>query len=422
MSEVKHYKELVQDQVNAISGRLIEMSDWLYQHPEFGCEEGEASKLLADELVKHGFKVEKPFLNMPTAFKASYSGKGSGPKVAILAEYDALEGIGHGCGHNIIGTGAIGAGIALTKVMKELSGKIIVLGCPAEENRKGGPPGGWPCQFSKQIMCDKGVFDNIDAAIMIHPTAGITEVGRGALIAQYIDVVFHGKSAHAAADPWTGRNALQAALLFLNGVNAFRQQLRRGRPYTPVIHWILTEGGTAGNVIPEIARCYGACRSEDKDYLEAIVEAVRNCAKGAALMTGCEFDFVRRRMTSREPGTPNLCLAELGYQNLLKLGVETEDWRVSTRKEPAGSTDFSDVTKKVPSLEISISISKDEIPWHSVTAAKATISELGHRALIDGAKALAMTAVDLFAIPENLQKAKSTHLMDLDKYLTRSTS
>jgi metal-dependent amidase/aminoacylase/carboxypeptidase family protein len=127
-------------------------------------------------------------------------------------------------------------------------------------------------------------------------------------------------------------------------------------------------------------------------------------------------------MTSREAGTPNLYLAELGYQNLLKLGVETEDWRVSTRKEPAGSTDFSDVTKKIPSLEISISISKDEIPWHSVTAAKATISELGHRALIDGAKALAMTAVDLFAIPENLQKAKSTHLMDLDKYLARSTS
>lgn len=425
MSETEHYKKLVQDNVEAISGRLIEISDYLYENPEFGCEEFLASKLLSGELRKNGFQVEIPFLDMPTAFKGTFKGKPDGPTVAILGEYDALEGIGHGCGHNIIGTAAIGTGIALSKIIKELRGEIVVLGCPAEENRKGGPIGGWPCQFSKLAMSAQGVFDDIDAAIMIHPTTGLTRIGSTSLISQYVDVIFKGKSAHAAGNPWDGRNALQAAVLFITGVNAIRQQLRRGSPYFPVIHFILTEGGTAMNAIPEVAHVYGGCRSQDREYMKEMFEMIYNCAKGAAIMMGCELEWTPRARGAlfappgsekREVKRPNLYLTELVYDNLLKLKMKVEDWRVSVRRPPGGGTDFGNVTHRIPALDISISISNERLPGHSVHLAKATTSEEGHRALINGTKAMAMTVIDILTLPEHVENMKAVHLKQIDEY------
>jgi amidohydrolase len=421
-------KTKVKKEIDTISERLIEISDWMYENPEYGCEEFEASKLLSQELNKHGFTIEKPFHGMPTSFKATYRGKSSGPHIAILGEYDALEGIGHGCGHNIIGTAAIGAGIAVSKLMDQINGELIVLGSPAEENRKGGPPDGWPCLSSKAIMCAKGVFDDINAAIMVHPTSGITKMNRGTLISQYMDIVFKGKSAHAAADPWNGRNAMQAAVLFINGVNAMRQQFRRGKPWVPVTHWIITEAGTAGNVIPEKAVCYGGIRSQDKEYLKELFGIIQDCAKGAALMTGCESEISLRPAgglntqpwsETLESMIPNLYLAELMYNNFKDLGVEAEDWRITTRAQPGGGTDFSNVTRRVPGLHPSISICKEHIPGHSKAFAHATTSEDGHIALINSAKALAMTALDIYASSENLMKLKESHLMKIDEYLIK---
>ena len=428
MPDEQYYKKLVCDEVDSLSERLIEISDWLYANPEYGCEEFEASKLLSCELEEHNFKVEKPFLGMPTAFKGTFKGKSKGPKVAFLGEYDALEGVGHGCGHNIIGTAAIGSGIALSKIMNNFQGEIIVLGCPAEENRKGGPPGGWPCQSSKAIMSANGVFDDIDVALMVHPTSGLTMVNPDTLISQFIDIVFRGKTAHAAGNPWTGRNAMQAAVLFINGVNAIRQQFRRGKPYTPVTHWVITEAGTAGNVIPDLAKCYGGIRSQDRDYLEKMLGMVRDCAKGAALMTGCEEEVILRPggglysqpgSEPRESLFSNLYLTELIYQNFLDLGVETEDWRITARRDPHGGTDFSNVSRRVPSIHPIISISKKVLAGHSIEIAEATTSLEGHNALINGTKALAMTAVDLFAKSDHLINAKKTHLMVIDEYLSK---
>lgn len=421
-------KTKVKKEVDSISSRLIEISDWMYENPEYGCEEYEASKLLSQELDKHDFTIEKPFLDMPTSFKATYNGKSGGPRIAILGEYDALEGVGHGCGHNIIGTAAIGAGIAVSNLMDQINGELIVLGCPAEENRKGGPPGGWRCLSSKAIMCAKGVFDNIDVAIMVHPTSGITKMNRGTLISQYIDVVFNGKSSHAAAEPWNGRNAMQAAVLFINGVNAMRQQFRRGKPWVPVTHWIITEAGTAGNVIPEKARCYGGIRSQDKGYLKELFGIIQDCAKGAALMTGCESEISLRPAgglqahpwsETMESMISNLSIAELMYNNFKDLGVEVEDWRITARAQPGGGTDFSNVTRRVPGLHPSISISKEHVPGHNKAFALATTSEVGHRALINSAKALAMTALDIYTNPENLRKIKESHLMEIDEYLIK---
>ena len=418
-------KDQVKDEVDALGARLIEISDWIGDNPEFGCEEYQASQLLSDELKKHGFTVEKPYLDMNTAFKATYKGRSGGPKIAILGEYDALEGIGHGCGHNVIGTSAVGAGIALSKIMNKLKGEIIVLGCPAEENRKGGPPGGWPCQGSKRAMCAQGTFDDVDAAIMIHPTSGITRVGTSSNISMYIDVIFKGKSAHASGDPWNGANAMQAVVLFMNGINALRQQLRRGKPYVPVTHWIILEAGTAGNVIPDIAHCYGGVRSQDHEYRQEMIEMVHNCAKGAAIMTGCEYEFRPKpipgppRKERPMVKTPNLYLTELIYDNLLDLGVETQDWRIAARSAPGGGTDFSNVTRRVPGVDIMISISKEKIQGHSVALVNATKSEEGHKALMNGTKVLCMTAVDILTTPEHIEKMKAVNLLEIDDYLIK---
>lgn len=426
MVSLNSYKNTVCKTVDSIGPRLMEISDWLYENPEYGCEEFEASKLLSNELEKNEFKIDKPFLGMPTSFKASYRGKPGGPRIAILGEYDALEGIGHGCGHNIIGTAAIGAGIALSKVMKKFNGEVVVLGCPAEENRKGGPPGGWPCQSSKSIMCAKGVFDDIDVAMMVHPSSGLTLLNKGTLVGQYIDVVFKGKTAHAAGNPWEGRNAMQAAVLFINGINAMRQQFRRGKPYSPVTHWIITEAGTAGNVIPDLAKVYGGIRSQDQTYLKELFEMVKNCAKGAALMTGTEEEITLRpggglhhQVGSEGMASmaSNLYLTELMFNNFQTLGVELEDWRITARSEPGGGTDFSNVTRRVPGLHPHISISKRPIAGHSVELAKATTTDEGHKALLNGAKAMVMTAVDIFVNPKHVDRMKSVHLMDIDEYL-----
>jgi amidohydrolase len=429
MDNLDYYKNLVRGEVDSNGARLVEISDWLYENPEYGCEEFEASRLLSSELEKYEFKVEKPFLGMPTAFKATYRGKPGGPRVAILGEYDALEGIGHGCGHNIIGTAAIGAGIAVSKVIKNFEGEVVVLGCPAEENRKGGPPGGWPCQYSKTIMCAKGVFSDIDVAMMVHPSSGLNIMNKATLMSQYVDVVFKGKTAHAAGNPWEGRNAMQAAVLFINGVNAAQQQFRRGRPYSPVTHWIIVEAGTAGNVIPDLARLYGGIRSQDKAYLQELFEMVKNCAKGAALMTGTEEEVTLRpggglddRAGSEGMAamSPNLYLTELMFSNFQNLGVELEDWRVTARSEPGGGTDFSNVTRRIPGLHPHISVSKKTIAGHSVELARATTSDDGHKALLDGAKAMAMTAVDILVNPEHVDRMKAVHLMDIDEYLISS--
>ena len=162
MSDVKVLKKNVKGEVDVVLPRLVEMSDWIGYHPELGSEEVEASKLLSSELRKHGFKVELGVLGMPTAFKAVYKGKGKGPRIAFLCEYDALPGVGHGCGHNIIGTSGLGAGIAVSKLMKDLQGELWVVGTPAEE-------GHGPSSSAKKRMADAGYFDGVDAVMMIHP-------------------------------------------------------------------------------------------------------------------------------------------------------------------------------------------------------------------------------------------------------------
>jgi len=397
MSAKDELKRYVEAEVDRFLPRLIEMSAWIGTHPELGSEEYQSSKLLADELERCGFVVERAVLGMETAFRASFQGRGQVPRVALLAEYDALPGVGHGCGHNIIGTAAVGAGIALSKHMKDLAGQVVVFGTPAEEGH--GPSAG-----AKKLMVEAGLFNGFDAALMIHPTSGRNAIGVGSLAVTGISVVFKGRTAHAAADPHQGLNALNAAMIAYMAVHANRQQLRRDA--NAVIHGILTEGGLASNIIPDRAVLQFGVRSSDDSYIPDLLKIIENSARGAAIATGCEVEIsVRPGLKSK---VRNLALERLFCRLFKEMGVEIEDPDIAATRPPPASTDFADVTHIVPGITAMIAIAPEGVAGHSREMADATLAETGHRGLELGTKLLAKAAIEILLDPELRADIKKT--------------
>lgn len=401
--DITEMKSSVEDEVENLLPQLIEMSDWIADHPEIGSEEYQSSKLLAEELRDNGFQVDMGVEGMDTAFKAVYSSGTDGPKIAFLSEYDALPGVGHGCGHNIIGTASVGAGIALSKIIGELGGEVWVVGTPAEEGH--GPSAG-----AKRRMAEAGFFDPVDLVLMVHPCSGNSNVAAEFLAVTGVMVEFTGKAAHAAADPHEGVNALNAAVLTYMAIQANRQQLRRDAD--PVIHGIITEGGLASNVIPDRAALRFGVRSSDDSYVPELVELVVNSAKGAAIQTGCEVDT--SVSTGLKSSIPNEPLQELFYDLFNELGVAVEPPEITDAKPPKGSSDFADVTHVVPGIHPMISIADSSIPMHSGDFAEATKTDRGHRGLEIGAKVLAMAAVELIGNPDLLEEVKNYFRKELN--------
>jgi amidohydrolase len=393
-------KETLKNKVIEESEKIFEemrpLKDEIGKNPELGSEENLASKLLVNALEKHGFEVEYPFQGMHTAFKGVYKGKKTGPKIAILAEYDALPGVGHGCGHNIIGTSGIGAGIAISKIMPGLSGEIWVIGTPAEEGH--GPYGG-----SKVRMADNGVFDSVDVSYMIHPTTGLSQAQGNFLAVSGVGIEFKGKTAHAAADAHSGANALNAAMITYMSIHANRQQLRRDA--NPVVHGIITEGGLASNIIPDRATLRFGVRSSDDSYVPELIEMVKNCASGAALATGCDVEFT----------TSNGLRSNIPLRTLEKLITDVwddiehpyEDPVEVAIRPPGGSTDFADVTHVVPGIHPMIGITRDDMPMHSVQFANCTLSINGDEGLMVGIKTLALATVEILCDPVLLANIKA---------------
>jgi amidohydrolase len=389
-------REAVKASIDRVLPRLIELSDWIGRHPELGSEEYEASRLLAEELERNGFAVERGILGMDTAFQARYRGGAGGPKIAFLAEYDALPGIGHACGHNIIGTAAVGAGIALREPLKFLPGEVSVIGSPAEEGH--GPSAG-----AKRIMVEAGIFNDVDVAMMIHPTSGKTTVSERFLAITGINIEFRGRAAHAAAFPHLGVNALNAAVLTFIAIHSNRQQLRRDA--NAVIHGIITEGGLASNIIPDRSVLQFGVRSSDDNYITELVRMVENCARGAAMATGCEVKVeVRPGLRSSIRNEP---LERLFAEIFQELGEEIEDPSITATRPPGGSTDFSEVTQVVPSIHPMVSIAPEGVALHSREFAEATLTDLGHRGLEIGAKALALAGLEILSTPELLSQIKN---------------
>lgn len=395
MTDVKDLKESAKRAVEGQRKRLVEISRYLYENPELGSEEYKAYELLTKELEADGFEVQRQLLGIPTAFCASHRGKKKGPRVAVLAEYDALPGVGHGCGHNLIAASAIGAGIAASKSMKGLSGEVLVVGTPAEEGH--GLYAG-----SKVIMAEKGFWDGVDAAIMLHPTSTRWAVGSRSLGIWTVKMEFQGQTSHAAASPHEGINALNAATLAYMATHMLRQEARRD--VNLVIHGIISEGGLASNVIPDRAVCDFGVRSSDERYLAKMVGKVEKCAEGAAMATGARVTVTKKRLYSSMK--LNLPLIQTLWQNYKDQGVDITDWKETVDGMPMASTDFGDVSQRTPSTGSYIKIAPEGTPGHSRQLAAASMTEEGLDAMIIGTKALAMTLVELLAEPEKLKEAR----------------
>lgn len=376
-------KKAVQERIEERRAELIEFSLRLHANPEMGFHETQAVAWLTEYLQKDGFRIEKSYCRLPTAFKASY-GTGQ-PVVGLVAEYDALPKLGHACGHNIIATAALGAAVALRRVLKPFQATVVVVGAPAEELYGG-----------KSLMVDRGGFAELEAAMMVHPAVEDTAVNT-ALACDGLDVEFFGKAAHAAARPDEGINALEALILAYNGINALRQQIRSSAR----VHGIITNGGEAANIVPAHSAAKFLVRAEDEAYLKVMRERVLNCFKGAAQATGARLKY-KWDKAHYAPLRTNMVMAEVFAKNLSSLGRQVA---LKARRE-MGSTDMGNVTQIVPGIHPSIAIAPKTVLGHSPEFKEAAASEAGHRGLIDGAKAMAMTVLDLVLQPELLARAR----------------
>jgi|SRR5579864_1263566 len=401
-ADLKKLKQRACEAIDRRAPELIATADWIHAHPEIGHQEVEASRRLAGMLQAAGVPVEMGTAGMATAFKAELpgsNGQQQRPRVAILAEYDALPGLGHGCGHNLIGTSAIGAGLALQEVLNELPGSVWVLGTPAEESAA-------PNSGGKAHMVNAGVFDDVDAAIMFHPGTETAITLDRSLAARGFEFYFHGRAAHAAGAPEDGINALDAVVLMYNAVSVLRQQVRSDVR----IHGIILSGGAAANIIPDYAAIRYRTRADDSDYLEEVVQKVIACAEGAARATGCKLEW-KEYMPGYENTMPNKVLLELMTTNMRSIGVQVSNER---RRSGRGSTDFGNVSRRVPGIEARVAITEVlETPGHSIEFREAAGSEMGRQAMLIAAKGLAMTAIDLLTTPEHLKRARAVFEEDL---------
>lgn len=374
MSRLDELKKRAVDEVEARRDRLIELSLRIHANPETAFGEVKAAGWLSDYLEAEGFAVERGICQIGTAFRASY---GSGrPRVAFIAEYDALAGIGHGCGHNIIATAALGAAIATKAIVPEARGTTLVIGTPAEESGGG-----------KVFMADRGAFDDLDVAMLVHPGSRDVAVTYAlALVA--LGVQYFGRAAHAAARPEAGINALDALVIAYNSVSALRQHIRDSAR----IHGIITDGGQAVNVVPEQAAGTFLLRAEDDDYLEELKEKVLACFRAGAEATGARLEYRWGEEARYRAMRSNCALAEAYRRNMEALGRQVQE---CDSGRSLGSTDMGNVSALVPAIHPTVAIAPPDVTIHTPEFREVAASEVGHRGLLDSAKAMAMTAVDV---------------------------
>ena len=372
------FKASVTGEIDACCQKLNELSLKIHSSPELAFQEYQAAACLTEYLEGNGFSVEKGICEMPTAFKGSY-GQGK-PVIAILAEYDALPEVGHACGHNLIAASAVGAGVASKLVVDKFGGSILVIGTPGEELYGG-----------KIIMAERGAFDNIDIAMIVHPGA-VNAVVIQSLACQTLEVEYFGKAAHAAAHPEAGINALEAMLQSFTAINSLRQHIKdKAR-----IHGIITDGGEAANIVPAHSSGSFIVRAEDDSYLDKLKERVINCFIGAATASGARLEY-KWGEVRYAPMFNNLTLARLFRRNMQLLGRRTH---LTDTSKSFGSTDMGNVSQLVPAIHPLVAVAPPEVLIHSPQFATAAASEAGRDGLLDAAKALAMTVVDLAADPE----------------------
>ena len=378
------FKDEIVTAVDRLSSKLIATSRFLHLHPELAYEERESVRHLTSLLKAHDFEVIEGVGGLPTAFLAKAGVDQPSATIAFLAEYDALPSLGHACGHNLIATSSIGAALALQPSLSALGGRVLVVGCPAEE--KGG---------GKIALVKAGLFANVSAALLVHPS-NRTEIFKDALAMRALRVEFFGKASHAAAAPHLGINALDAVVLSFTNLNALRQQLQEDVR----IHGIITDGGQAPNIIPDYAAARFCIRALDLEYLHDLQRRVVACFEAAAQATGATV-AIHEEGEEYHPMKCNRALGALFRANLEALGERVEQ---TPEDQDLGSTDVGNVSQVVPTIHPTIALTdRSEVVCHSAAFAEAAGGAAGDRAMLTAAKALAMTAVDLFSYPEALQ-------------------
>ncbi len=408
------------------SAEINGLADQIWAFAEIALRETRSAAVLADYAEAQGFEVERGVAEMPTAFVASY-GKGR-PIIGIMGEYDALPGIsqkakaskeafekgaaGHGCGHNLFGPASLAAAIAIKELIAagELKGTIRFYGTPAEEDIGG-----------KVYMIRAGLFDDLDIALAWHPGDEITADTEGSQAMVDFAVEFRGRTAHAAADPWNGRSALDGVELFTHAINLMREHVEP----TVRMHYVIVDGGDVPNVVPDHAKVWTWVRDSKHTSVDALVERARAAAQGAALATGTESTFsiqagsyemlVNRegaklihanmswlgplQFTEQEQEFARTIQRETGVEPT-GLRTEPEPLDLTERPPDGGSTDVADVSWVVPTLHLTVTTAAHDAPWHAWPVVATGGMSIGHKGMVYAAKALAATMVDLYENPE----------------------
>ncbi len=428
-------KKAVIASVNKHEAKLKEISDAIWANAEIAFQETESAKLLADYAESTGFTVERGYADIPTAFIATY---GSGdPVISILGEFDALPGIsqkaqpnksplkegaaGHGCGHNLFGTGSLGAAIAIKELMEagKIKGTVKFLGTPAEEKF-----------FGKLWMAEAGAWDDVDVNISWHPSAATKADVQSSLALVDFIVEFEGQAAHAASDPWNGRSASDALELYTTGINYYREHIRP----TVRIHYHIQDGGQVVNVVPDYSRLWVRVRNSDREGMMPVYEQVKKMAEGAAIMANVDYKVslvsgLHEVLVNRKGGAimqKNLELLgpieytseETAFGKKIQevtgkpqVGMDSAITPLEETKEHpgGGSTDVGDVSWNVANINLGVTTAPKDTPWHSWAVVACGGMSIGHKGMLYASKAMAMTMVDLFENPKMVEEVKAEY-------------
>ena len=425
-------KKAVVASVEKHKKELTGISDNIWSYAELALVEHQSSRALSDYAEKNGFKVERGVAGMPTAFVATYgSGK---PRIGILGEFDANAGIsqkaqptkearitgapGHGCGHNLFGTGSLGAAIAIKELMekKKLKGTVVFIGTPAEETI-----------FGKTYMARAGLFDDLDVCMDWHPGDNLEASTQSSKALVDFRVKFYGKAAHASADPWNGFSAVDGLELYTTGMNYYREHIRP----TARIHYHIETAGDVVNVVPEHAQIWTRVRENDRDNLNVVYERVKKIAEGAAMMAEVDYSIelisgiyeIQPNRTGAAALLKNMELLgpidyskdELKYAKTIQRETDKPEDGMDADIEPlretlpaqGGSTDVGDVSQIIPVVRARVTAAPKDVPWHSWAVVACTGMSIGHKGMLFAAKSLSMTMVDLFENPQLVKEIKA---------------
>ena len=374
-------KTQIMQAIDQVKDSLHTLSNNIHQNPELGYQEFKAVEFISETLEKQGFQVQKGYGGLPTSFRAEKQGKEGGPTVAFLAEYDALNGIGHGCGHNLIATCSVGAFLGLASAMEDLEGRIVIIGTPAEEGGAG-----------KVKLLRAGAFDDVNFALMMHPSSkGTNLVGRGGRAAITVRVQFHGKAAHSSV-PKNGINALSAMISVFNQIDMLRPT------FDPQdnVNGAIFSGGTAANIIPDFASGAFSLRADTMKRVEELIEIVKKCVANAEALTGARAEMSWGEIAAER--YPSIPMCRAFKDNMKELGIEMT-W--PDPKRQYGSSDIGNVSVKMPAIHDYLSIIDDpNVQEHSAEYAVAAGTEEAFEICIKGAKGLAMTGYDILSNKE----------------------